>query len=197
MHEHIFNLASFPHASTISRRQQEVLYYNVSYLDQLLLNMAFQVAALDTGVARAASAQGMYGRQARAHGRGVRQTGCDAAAHQGLHGADQTPKGSPPSPAAAPLRRDKPHTQTPRLATVVHCVSARQADQEGHAERFAAAYQASQLRQDNEEGAAGGIQAVGRGGRTSVATLRELQVRNDTVTPFWHQYCVLVKVRWD
>ena len=69
-----------------------------------------------------------------------------------------------------------------------------QADQAGHADRFAAAYQASQLRQDNENALTEGIPALGRGARTSVATLRELQVRHDTVTPFWHQYLVLIKV---
>ena len=30
--------------------------------------------------------------------------------------------------------------------------------------------------------------------QVSVATLRELDVRSDTVTPFWHQYLVLLKV---
>ena len=69
-----------------------------------------------------------------------------------------------------------------------------QADQAGHADRLAAAYQASQLRRDNEDALTGGIPALGRGARASVATLRELQVRHDTVTPFWHQYLVLVKV---
>ena len=69
-----------------------------------------------------------------------------------------------------------------------------QADQAGQADRFAAAYKASQLKQDNEDSLTGSIAALGRGARTSVATLRELQVRNDTVTPFWHQYTVLIKV---
>ncbi|KAK9815892.1 hypothetical protein WJX72_011513 [[Myrmecia] bisecta] len=72
------------------------------------------------------------------------------------------------------------------------------ADRQGLAGDFADVYEASELRERNDAMMRGatGVGACGRGaGRASVMTLGELEVKQETSTPFWHALKTLLKYR--
>ena len=78
--------------------------------------------------------------------------------------------------------------------TDCHGCYAWQADRDGQAGKFAEMYNASQLRDDNDNKSYVVAEREGRPQRSSVATMSELAVTQETVNTIWWGYYILLKV---
>ena len=70
-----------------------------------------------------------------------------------------------------------------------------QADRDGQAAKLADMYEASQLKEENDNMLFEVSEQQGRGPRNSISTLNELAVKTETVNTFWWGFYILIKVR--